>query len=111
MKLEDDSDAIVDVQICAPDDDVLLTTALGSAYRFPVEQVRVSQRAGRRRGVRGIKLGAWRCADRDQRAWQDRGATPAEARADMKRANAARRAGGRSRQHPGSRKPRKKCVA
>jgi DNA gyrase subunit A len=57
MKLEDDNDSIVDVQICRPEDDVLLTTALGQCIRFPVEDLRVF--SGRTStGVRGIRLGA-----------------------------------------------------
>ena len=56
MKL-DEGDGIVGVQICSPDDDVLLTTATGQAIRFPVTDVRVF--AGRNStGVRGITLPA-----------------------------------------------------
>ncbi|MBI1365169.1 MAG: DNA gyrase subunit A [Alphaproteobacteria bacterium] len=56
MKLEE-GDAIVDVQICRSNEDVLLTTAEGMCIRFPVEDVRVF--AGRTSsGVRGIRLGA-----------------------------------------------------
>ncbi len=55
MKL-DDGDAIVDVQICKEDDDVLLTSAAGQCIRFAVDDVRVFQ--GRTSmGVRGIALG------------------------------------------------------
>ena len=55
MKL-DEGDAIVGVQICRPDEDVLLTTAAGMCIRFAVEEVRVF--AGRTStGVRGIRLG------------------------------------------------------
>ncbi|MDQ0315836.1 DNA gyrase subunit A [Amorphus orientalis] len=55
MKLED-GDGIVGVQVCSPNDDVLLTTAHGQAIRFPVTDVRVF--AGRTStGVRGIALG------------------------------------------------------
>ncbi|PYF01830.1 DNA gyrase subunit A [Rhodopseudomonas faecalis] len=55
MKL-DDGEAIVDVQICTANDDVLLTTADGQCIRFPVGDVRVFQ--GRSSmGVRGINLG------------------------------------------------------
>ncbi len=55
MKL-DDGDAIVDVQICKEDDDVLLTLAAGQCIRFAVTDVRVFQ--GRTSmGVRGIALG------------------------------------------------------
>jgi DNA gyrase subunit A len=55
MKL-DDGEAIVDVQICTDDSDVLLTTTKGQCIRFPVTDVRVFK--GRdSMGVRGIALG------------------------------------------------------
>jgi DNA gyrase subunit A len=55
MKL-DEGDAIVDVQICTENDDVLLTSAAGQCIRFAVDDVRVFQ--GRTSmGVRGINLG------------------------------------------------------
>jgi DNA gyrase subunit A len=55
MKL-DPGDHIVHVEICRPDQNVLLTTALGQCIRFPVEDVRVFK--GRdSTGVRGINLG------------------------------------------------------
>ena len=51
----DEREAIVDVQICTENDDVLLTTAGGMCIRFPVTDVRVFQ--GRTSmGVRGISL-------------------------------------------------------
>jgi DNA gyrase subunit A len=54
MKL-DEGDAIVDVQICTENDDVLLASAAGQCIRFPVTDVRVFQ--GRTSiGVRGINL-------------------------------------------------------
>jgi DNA gyrase subunit A len=54
MKL-DEGDAIVDVQVCSVDDDVLLTTANGQCIRFAVPDVRVFK--GRdSTGVRGITL-------------------------------------------------------
>jgi DNA gyrase subunit A len=54
MKL-DEGDAIVDVQICKENDDVLLTASGGQCIRFPVTDVRVFQ--GRSSdGVRGISL-------------------------------------------------------
>ena len=54
MKL-DEGDAIVDVQICTENDDVLLTAAGGQCIRFAVDDVRVFQ--GRTSiGVRGIAL-------------------------------------------------------
>ncbi len=56
MKL-DPGDHIVHVEICRPEQNVLLTTALGQCIRFPVEDVRVFK--GRdSTGVRGISLGA-----------------------------------------------------
>ena len=55
MKL-DPGDHIVHVEICRPEQNVLLTTALGQCIRFPVEDVRVFK--GRdSTGVRGINLG------------------------------------------------------
>ena len=54
MKL-DEGDGIVGVAIATPDHDVLLTTALGQAIRFPVTSLRVFM--GRTStGVRGITL-------------------------------------------------------
>jgi DNA gyrase subunit A len=55
MKLEEEGDEILSVETCTDRDDVLLTTALGQAIRFPVDDVRVF--AGRNSiGVRGITL-------------------------------------------------------
>ena len=54
MKL-DEGDSIVGVETCSASDDVLLTTALGQAIRFAVDEVRVFK--GRdSTGVRGISL-------------------------------------------------------
>jgi len=54
MKLED-GDGIVGVETCSPEDNVLLTTKMGQAMRFGIDEVRVF--AGRNSvGVRGIKL-------------------------------------------------------
>lgn len=54
MKL-DEGEAIVDVQMCTDEDDVLLTTADGQCIRFEVNDVRVFK--GRdSMGVRGISL-------------------------------------------------------
>ncbi|MGQ4272920.1 DNA gyrase subunit A [Terrihabitans sp. B22-R8] len=54
MKLEE-GEHIADVQLCGPQDDVLLTTQNGNCIRFPVEDVRVFK--GRDSvGVRGIRL-------------------------------------------------------
>lgn len=57
MKLQEEEDQIINVAICSPDDDVLLTTALGQCIRFKSTDVRVFK--GRdSTGVRGINLGA-----------------------------------------------------
>jgi len=54
MKL-DEGDQIVNVEICTPHDDVLLTTGGGQSIRFPVTDVRLFK--GRdSTGVRGIRL-------------------------------------------------------
>jgi len=52
----DEGDSIVDVAICTPEDDVLLTTAQGQCIRFPIkDEVRLFK--GRDSdGVRGIRL-------------------------------------------------------
>ncbi|MGE0232619.1 MAG: DNA gyrase subunit A [Flavobacteriaceae bacterium] len=56
MKLDEDGDSIISVQICNDQEDVLLTTQAGQCIRFPVSDVRVF--AGRNSvGVRGINLG------------------------------------------------------
>ncbi len=56
MKLEEEGDAILGVETCTENDDVLLTAASGQCIRFPVSDVRVF--AGRNSiGVRGISLG------------------------------------------------------
>jgi DNA gyrase subunit A len=55
MKLDEEGDEILSVETCTDQDDVLLTTALGQAIRFSVDEVRVF--AGRNSiGVRGISL-------------------------------------------------------
>ena len=90
MKL-DEGDAIVDVQICTENDDVLLTSAAGQCIRFAVDDVRVFQ--GRTSmGVRGISLG-----DGDKlislSILRHVEATADERAAYLKRANAVRRSG------------------
>ncbi|MBN9049817.1 MAG: DNA gyrase subunit A [Rhizobiales bacterium] len=88
MKLPD-GEAILDVNICTENDDVLLTTALGQCIRFPVTDVRVFQ--GRSSiGVRGITL----AADDKVISMSILGhadATAEERAAYLKRANAVRR--------------------
>jgi DNA gyrase subunit A len=54
MKL-DEGDAIVGVELCKADENVLLSTALGRCIRFPVSDVRVF-RSRDSTGVRGIRL-------------------------------------------------------
>ena len=90
MKL-DEGDAIVNVQICTENDDVLLTSAAGQCIRFAVNDVRVFQ--GRTSmGVRGINLG-----DGDKvislSILRHVEASADERMAYLKRANAVRRGG------------------
>lgn len=100
MKLEEEGDEILSVETCTapnhdldiPGDDVLLTTALGQAIRFPVDEVRVF--AGRNSiGVRGISL-----ADGDRIISMTIvghvNAEPWERAAYLKRSAAERRAAG-----------------
>ncbi|MGF9567457.1 DNA gyrase subunit A [Neorhizobium sp. JUb45] len=100
MKLEEEGDEILSVETCTapnedlgiPGDDVLLTTALGQAIRFPVDEVRVF--AGRNSiGVRGINL-----ADGDRIISMTIvghvNAEPWERAAYLKRSAAERRAAG-----------------
>jgi DNA gyrase subunit A len=55
MKFDEDDDAIVDVAVCSPQDDVLLTTRKGRCIRFQATDVRVFK--GRdSTGVRGMML-------------------------------------------------------
>ena len=89
MKL-DEGDSIVNVAICAPHDDVLMTTAVGQCIRFQATDVRVFK--GRdSTGVRGIRL------DGDDRVISMAilthvDATPAERATYLKQASALRRA-------------------
>jgi DNA gyrase subunit A len=88
MKL-DEGDAIVDVQICKEEDDVLLTSADGQCIRFAVNDVRVFQ--GRTSmGVRGINLAS---GDKviSLSILRHVDATADERVAYLKRANAVRR--------------------
>ena len=91
MKL-DEGDAIIGVEVCREDEDVLLTTAAGMCIRFPVDVVRVF--AGRTStGVRGIRL------DPGNRVismaiLRHVETTTEEARAYLKHAAAMRRAAG-----------------
>ncbi|HEY6631999.1 MAG TPA: DNA gyrase subunit A [Rhizobiaceae bacterium] len=90
MKFEEEGDAILAVETCTENDDVLLTASSGLCIRFPVADVRVFQSRGSQ-GVRGIRLGA------DDRAIsmtviEHVEASPAERAAYLKRAAAERRA-------------------
>jgi DNA gyrase subunit A len=91
MKL-DEGDQIVDVALCAPSDDVLLTTAVGQCIRFPADDVRLFK--GRdSTGVRGIRLdGEDKVISMAILAHVE--ATPAERAAYLKQASAVRRATG-----------------
>ncbi|MEO1151489.1 MAG: DNA gyrase subunit A [Pseudomonadota bacterium] len=91
MKLDED-DEIIGVQICRPEEDVLLTTASGMCIRFAVDDVRVF--TGRTStGVRGIKL-----AEDDKvismAILHHMQATSEETKAYLKHAAAMRRAAG-----------------
>ena len=90
MKFEEEGDAILAVETCTENDDVLLTADSGLCIRFPVADVRVFQSRGSQ-GVRGIRLG------KDDRAIsmtiiEHVEASPAERAAYLKRATAERRA-------------------
>jgi DNA gyrase subunit A len=88
MKL-DEGDRIVDVAICRPTDDVLLTTANGQCIRFPVEDVRLFK--GRdSTGVRGIRLEEGDAVI-SMAILNHVEATPAERAAYLKQASAVRR--------------------
>ena len=92
MKLEEEGDEILSVQVCTEADDVLLTADSGQCIRFPVADVRVF--AGRSSvGVRGIQLAA---SERiiSMAILSGSDATPAERAAYLKRAVAERKAAG-----------------
>lgn len=89
MKL-DEGDQIVEVAVCKPSDNVLLTTSNGQCIRFPVEDVRVFK--GRDSvGVRGIRLEAGNEVI-SMAILTSVEATPAERAAYLKQAAALRRA-------------------
>ncbi|MBB36229.1 MAG: DNA gyrase subunit A [Hirschia sp.] len=97
MKLDEaqvagSDDGIVGVQVCSPNDDVMLTTAMGQCIRFRVEDVRVF--TGRTStGVRGIRLGN---GDEviSMSVLRHMDVTSPEARSYLKHASAMRRATG-----------------
>ena len=90
MKFEEEGDAILAVETCTENDDVLLTADSGQCIRFAVTDVRVF--VGRSsQGVRGIALGQ---GDRaiSMTILEHVEATPAERAAYLKRSVAERRA-------------------
>ncbi|MBL8578771.1 MAG: DNA gyrase subunit A [Mesorhizobium sp.] len=90
MKFEEEGDAILAVEVCTDNDDVLLTASSGLCVRFPVTDVRVFQSRGSQ-GVRGIKMG-----DNDRAIsmtiLEHVDAEPWERAAFLKRATAERKA-------------------
>ena len=104
MKL-DEGEGIVDVQICAEDQDVLLTTTKGQCIRFKVDEVRVFK--GRdSMGVRGVNL-----AEGDRvialSILTHSDATPDQARRLPENAPRRRRRAGRARRGGGGRGKRR----
>jgi DNA gyrase subunit A len=90
MKFEEEGDAILAVETCTENDDVLLTAGSGLCVRFPVTKVRVFQSRGSQ-GVKGIQLEE---GDRaiSMAILEHVEATPDERAAYLKRATAERRA-------------------
>jgi DNA gyrase subunit A len=89
MKL-DEGDQIVDVAICRPDDNVLLTSGDGQCIRFAVDDVRVFK--GRdSSGVRGMRLAEGNTVI-SMAILHNVDATPAERSQYLKQATALRRA-------------------
>jgi len=90
MKFEEEGDAILAVETCTENDDVLLTASSGLCVRFPVTDVRVFQSRGSQ-GVRGIKMAV---SDRaiSMTILEHVDAEPWERAAFLKRATAERKA-------------------
>ncbi|MCR6650574.1 MAG: hypothetical protein NVV73_03260 [Cellvibrionaceae bacterium] len=90
MKFDEEGDAILAVETCTDNDDVLLTASSGQCIRFPVSAVRVF--AGRSsQGVGGISMGE---GDRaiSMTILEHVDASPGERSAYLKRSVAERRA-------------------
>jgi DNA gyrase subunit A len=89
MKFEEEGDAILAVETCTEEDDVLLTAGSGQCIRFAVEDLRVFQSRASL-GVRGISLSE---GDRliSMTILSHVDATPAERAAYLKRSVAERR--------------------
>ena len=92
MKFDEEGDAILAVETCTDNDDVLLTAASGQCIRFAVTDVRVFQSRGSQ-GVRGISMAE---GDRaiSMTILEHVDATPAERAAYLKRSTAERRSTG-----------------
>ncbi|WP_274629121.1 DNA gyrase subunit A [Arvimicrobium flavum] len=90
MKFDEEGDAILAVETCTENDDVLLTADSGQCIRFPVTDVRVFQSRGSQ-GVRGILMGE---TDRaiSMTILEHVDADPAERSAYLKRSVIERRA-------------------
>ena len=92
MKFDEEGDAILAVETCTDNDDVLLTANSGQCIRFPVSDVRVF--AGRSsQGVRGINLAEGDSAI-SMAIIEHVDADPAERAAYLKRSVAERRLAG-----------------
>jgi DNA gyrase subunit A len=92
MKFDEEGDAILAVETCTDNDDVLLTANTGQCIRFPVSDVRVF--AGRSsQGVRGINLAEGDVAI-SMAIIEHVDADPAERAAYLKRSVAERRLAG-----------------
>jgi DNA gyrase subunit A len=92
MKFDEEGDAILAVETCTDNDDVLLTANTGQCIRFPVNDVRVF--AGRSsQGVRGINMGDGDSAI-SMAIIEHVDADPAERAAYLKRSVAERRLAG-----------------
>ena len=89
MKFDEEGDAILAVETCTENDDVLLTADSGLCVRFPVTDVRVFMSRGSQ-GVRGIRLGDSNRAI-SMTILEHVEATPAERAAYLSRATAERR--------------------
>ena len=91
---EEPGQSIIGVELSAETDDVLLTTALGRAIRFPTKDIRVfggNGTTGTSTGVRGISLGAGDSVI-SMSILRHVDATPAEREAYLKQSGAIRRA-------------------
>ena len=94
MEFDEPGQAIIGVELSHETDDVLLTTALGQAIRFPSADIRVfggSGSTGTSTGVRGISLGEGDSVI-SMSILRHVDATPAEREAYVKQSGAIRRA-------------------